>query len=64
MITGIAYPEKALKKDLWNAIKESRRPPEYVIDKMAEEKGDYTNSKIHVFTLSVGHEVVRLPVAH
>ena len=29
----------ALKKDLWNAIKESRRPPEYVIDKMAEEKG-------------------------
>ena len=31
---------------------------------MAEEKGDYTNSKIHVFTLSVGHEVVRLPVAH
>ena len=64
MITGIAYPEKALKKDLWNAIKESRRPPEYVIDTMAEEKGDYFSSKIHVFTLSVGHEVVRLPVAH
>ena len=64
MITGIAYPEKALKTDLWNAVKESRRPPEYVIDKMAEEKGDYINSKIHVFTLSVGHEVVRLPVAH
>ena len=37
LISGIAYIEKALKKDLW---KESRRPPEYVIDKMAEEKGD------------------------
>ena len=46
MITGIAYPEKALKKDLWNAIKESRRPPEYVIDKVAEEKGDYINKPI------------------
>ena len=31
---------------------------------MAEEKGDYINSKVHIFTLSVGHEVVRLPVAH
>ena len=40
LISGIAYTEKALKKDLWNATKESRRPPEYVIDKMAEEKGD------------------------
>ena len=39
LISGIAYPEKALKRDLWNAIKESRRPPEYVIDKMVEEKG-------------------------
>ena len=47
LITGIAYPEKALKKDLRNAIKESRRPPEYVIDKVAEEKGDYINKPIH-----------------
>ena len=47
LIMGIAYPAKALKKDLWNAIKESRRPPEYVIDKMAEEKGDYINKHIH-----------------
>ena len=46
LITGIAYPEKALKKDLWNAIKESRRPTEYVIDKVAEEKGDYINKPI------------------
>ena len=47
LITGIAYPEKALKKDLWNAIKESRRPSEYVIDKVAEEKGNYINKPIH-----------------
>ena len=45
LISGIAYPEKALKKDLWNAIKESRRPPKYVIDKMAEKKVTYFNSK-------------------
>jgi len=40
-VTGIAYPEKALKKDLWNVIKECRTPPEYVIVKIAEEKGDF-----------------------
>ena len=34
----IAYPEKAVKKDLWNDSEKSRRPPEYVIDKMAERK--------------------------
>jgi len=39
--TGIAYPKKALKKDLWDVIKESRTFPEYVIDKIAEEKGDF-----------------------
>ena len=37
--TGSAYPEKALKKDLWNIIKAERRPPEYAIDKIAEERG-------------------------
>ena len=37
---GIPYPEKALKKDLWNVIKAARRSPEYVIDKIAEEKGE------------------------
>ena len=36
---GIAYPDKALKKDLWDVIKKSKTPPVYVIDKIAEEKG-------------------------
>ena len=39
--TGIPYPEKALKKDLWEVIKTARRPPTYAIDKLAEEKGDF-----------------------
>ena len=38
-LLGIAYPEKALKKDLWDIIKKSKTPPIYVIDKIAEEKG-------------------------
>ena len=37
---GIAYSEKALKKDLWNIIKVARRPPEYAIDKIAEKRGE------------------------
>jgi len=39
--TGIAYPKKAWKKDLWDVIKKSRTPPKYVIDKIAKEKGDF-----------------------
>ena len=36
----------ALKKDLWNAIKESRRPPEYVIDKMAKKR--FSSETVHL----------------
>ena len=39
-VTGITYPEKPLKKDLWDAIKKSKTPPVYAIDKIAEEKGN------------------------
>ena len=35
---GIAYPDKALKKDLWDVIKKSKTTPVYAIDKIAEEK--------------------------
>ena len=28
-----------MKKDLWNVIKSSRTPPEYVTDKIVKEKG-------------------------
>ena len=47
---SIAYPEKALKIEIW-AIAEANRPatPEYVMDELASQ---------------AGHEVVRLPVAH
>ena len=41
MLSGIAYPDKALKKDLWDIIKKSRTPPVYAIDKIAEEKGGF-----------------------
>jgi len=39
-VIDLAYPENALKKDLWDVIKKSRTPPVYIIDKIAEEKGD------------------------
>ena len=39
IVTGISYPKKASKKDLWNAIKELRKPSEHIIDKMAEKRG-------------------------
>ena len=39
-LIGLAYPENALKKDLWDVIKKSRTPPVYAIDKIADEKGD------------------------
>ena len=38
---GLAYPEKALKKDLWDVIKKSKTSPVYVTDKIAEEKGSF-----------------------
>ena len=38
-ITGIPYPEDALKKDLWEIIKKSKTPPKYAIDEIAKEKG-------------------------
>ena len=38
-VTGMAYPDKALKKDLWDIIKKSRTPPVYAIDKISEGKG-------------------------
>ena len=38
-ITGIRYPEDALKKDLWEIIKQSRTPPKYATDEIAKEKG-------------------------
>ena len=38
-VTGIAYPEKALKKDLWDVVKSLRATPEYVTDKIAKDKG-------------------------
>ena len=34
---GIAYPDKALKKDLWDVIK-TARTPRYAIDEMAGSK--------------------------
>ncbi len=49
-VKKIAFPEKCLKKKIWEIVK-SHRPinPEYVVDHLAK---------------SAGHEVVRLPVAH
>ena len=41
MFIGLAYPEKALKKDLWDVIKKSKTSPVYVTDKIAEEKGGF-----------------------
>lgn len=38
MITSVVYTDMALKKDLWNAITESRGHPEDVIGKMAEKR--------------------------
>ena len=62
-LTGIAYPEKALKKDLWKVIKDSRRPPEYVIDKIAEEKGElcehYSSVIIYNINRSWGGKTAR-----
>jgi len=54
-----------LKKDLWDVIKASRTPPEYVVDKIAEEKGDFQSIySLMFYTMMIGHEVVQLPVAH
>ena len=38
MFIGLAYPEKALKKDLWDVIKKSKTSP---VNKIAEEKGGF-----------------------
>ena len=39
-IIGLTYPEKAIKKDLWEIIKKSMTPPVYAIDKIAKEHGN------------------------
>ena len=43
-IIGIPYPEKALKKDLWEIVKQSKTPPKYATDELAKEKGMHLNS--------------------
>ena len=37
-ITEMCYPDNALKKDLWEIVKQSRTPPKYATDQMAKEK--------------------------
>lgn len=38
---GIPYPEKALKKEMWEIIKQNKPPPKYVTDEFAKEKGKH-----------------------
>lgn len=41
VILGISYPEKALKKELWEIVKSVKsRHISYVIDKMAAQHGN------------------------
>ena len=40
---GIPYPEKALKKDIWEIVKDSKPSPIYAIDEIAKEKGMQLN---------------------
>ena len=39
LYVGISYPEGALKKDMWEIIKQSRTPPKHVVDEIVREKG-------------------------
>ena len=43
-LISYAYPEDALKKDLWDVIKKSRTPPIYAVNKIAKAKGKF---KLH-----------------
>ena len=63
-LSGIAYPDKALKKKVW-AIAKACKPSQvrYVIDEMAAKHGNNTCT-LCMYIYIVGHEVVRLPVAH
>ena len=40
---GIPYPEKALKKDIWEIVKDSKPSPIYATDEIAKEKGMQLN---------------------
>ena len=45
-------------------LKESRRPLEYGIDKMAEKRGNLNYFYKLYFIISTGREMLRLPVAY
>ena len=62
---GIAYPDKALKKDLCDVIKTEELQDMLLIKWLGAKVCGYgATIAILYLVIMIGHEVVRLPVAH